>query len=103
MPKSLNETIEAVSEADLLLIEELAGYFFTPRKIALMVEMDAEQAVYLMGTEGNQVYNAFQKGRLQNEVNLRRSIIQLAKAGSSPAQTMAMDMFNKSKAEMLDR
>ena len=88
---------------ELALIEELASYFFTPREIAVMVELDPDEAVFLVSSEGNPFYTAFQKGRLQNEVNLRKAIIQLAKAGSSPAQTMSMDLLNKSKAKMLDR
>jgi hypothetical protein len=94
MPKSLNE----LTDEDLKLVEELASYFFTPREIAVMVEVDPEGIM-----DHVPFYNAFQKGRLQSEMELRKSIIKLARAGSSPAQTMSLDLLHKSKVKMLDR
>lgn len=99
MPKSLND----ITEEDLKLIEELASYFFTPREIAIMVEMDPDNVMDLMCAQGNEFYTAFQRGKLQSEMELRKSIIRLARAGSSPAQTMSLDLLNKSNAKMLDR
>jgi hypothetical protein len=98
MLKSLSD----INAQDLVLIEDLAGLFFTPKKIALMVEISATDMHVAMLNEESDIYIAFQKGRLQKEVDLRRSILKLANAGSSPAQTMSLDIFNKSKAEMLD-
>jgi hypothetical protein len=99
MQKSLLE----LTMEDLALIEELASYFFTPREIAIMVEINPDEAVIKAEAEGNKFYDAFQKGRLQSEMDLRKSIIKLAKSGSSPAQTMSLDLFTKSKIKMLDR
>lgn len=99
MPKSLND----ITNEDLRLIEELASYFFTPREIGVMVEIDPDDAISQVLAEGNDFYTAYQKGRLQSEMELRKSIIKLAKAGSSPAQTMSLDLLNKSNAKMLDR
>ena len=99
MQKYLND----LTQEDFILIEELASYFFTPREISVMVEMDPQTAVDLIFSGDNTFYNAFQKGRLQSEMELRKSIIKLARAGSSPAQTMSLDLLNKSKVKMLDR
>lgn len=88
---------------DLQLIEELASYFFTPREVAVMTEINPEEFLNELENEDSRIYQAFQKGRLQSEMELRKSIIKLARAGSSPAQTMALDLFNKSKIKMLDR
>lgn len=99
MLKFLND----LTPEDLAEVENLAGLFFSPREIAVMLELILPEILeQLDNSEGN-FYRAFQKGRLQNEVNLRKAIMQLARAGSSPAQTMAMDLLNKSKAKMLDR
>lgn len=92
MLKYLNSAIAD----NLMLIEELASYFFTPQEIALMIEANPDGIM-----DNEDFFRAFQKGRLQNEMELRKSIIKLAKAGSSPAQTMALDLLNKSKLKML--
>lgn len=99
MPKSLND----ITAEELAEVESLAGLFFSPREISVMMELDVEEIFLQLDTCDGRFYRAFQKGRLQNEVDLRKAIFQLARAGSSPAQTMAMDLLKKSKAKMLDR
>ena len=68
-----------------------------------MLEFPADVFAQECDNENSQYYIAFQGGRLQSEVDLRTGIIKLAKSGSSPAQTMALDLYNKSKLKMLDR
>lgn len=99
MQKSLND----ITPEELIEIENLSALFFTQREISTMLELDIKEIYEQFDQGAGNFYNAFQKGRLQNEVDLRKAIIQLAKAGSSPAQTMAMDLLNKSRAKMLDR
>lgn len=99
MQKSLVDT----NPEELAEVERLSALFFTPREISLMLELDIRQINDQLDQKEGNFYCAFLKGRLQNEVDLRKAILQLAKAGSSPAQTMAMDLLNKSKAKMLDR
>jgi hypothetical protein len=99
MLKSLND----ITAEELAEVERLAGLFFSPREIAVMLELHLPEILEQLDSNEGNFYRAFQKGRLQNEVDLRKAIMQLARAGSSPAQTMAMDILNKSKAKMLDR
>lgn len=99
MQKSLND----ITSEELAEVENLAGLFFSPREISVMMEFDADEINEHLDSRQGDFYRAFQKGRLQNEVDLRKAIMQLARAGSSPAQTMAMDLLNKSTAKMLDR
>lgn len=99
MQKSLND----ITSEELAEVERLAALYFTPREIALMLQVKFPEILIQFDNEHGEFYDAFQSGRLQSEVDLRKGILQLAKAGSSPAQTMAMDLFNKSKAKMLDR
>lgn len=99
MLKSLND----ITQEDLGQIEVLAGLFFTPAEIALMLEMKVQDMKDEMQDEESDIYRAFNCGRLQSEADLRKSIVKLAKSGSSPAQTMSPDLINKSKAKMLDR
>jgi hypothetical protein len=97
MPKSLSE----ISREDLVEITTLAELFFTPDEIALMLEIDRAVMIDQLENNDSEIYRAFQTGRLQSEMELRKSIVKLAKSGSSPAQTMAMDMLTKSKLKMM--
>lgn len=98
MLKSLND----ITDQDLKEVESLASLFFTPKEIALQLEIEEELILSAVDDPTTGIYRAFQCGRLQSEMELRKSIIKLAKSGSSPAQTMAMDLLMKSKIKMLD-
>jgi hypothetical protein len=91
-----------ITDSDLKEIQKLAGLFFTPKEIAVMLEMNPTAFYSACNVEGNDIYNAFTGGRLQGEVDLRESIMKMAKAGSSPAQTMALDMLKQSKLKLMD-
>jgi len=99
MQKSLAE----LTDKDFEDIKNMAELFFTPREIALMMEVSCEIFIDECANPDTKLFNAFQSGRLQSELDLRKSIIKLAKSGSSPAQTMAMDLLNKSTLKMLNR
>ena len=99
MPKSLAD----ITSEDIKEIENLAALFFTPKEIATMLEIRPEFMMNEMEYEDSSIYRAFHTGRLQSEMELRKSIVKLAKSGSSPAQTMALELLNKSKVKMLDR
>ena len=88
----------------LIQITELAALFFTPREVAMMLEIDIDQFVMECDlTPNGKGYIAFHSGRLQSEVDIRKSILKLAKSGSSPAQTMVLDILQKSKVKMIDK
>lgn len=100
MEKYLNEPTDELYED----IKKLSALFFTPREIAVMLEIKpVELFVMECELDTSKYYEAFFSGRLQSESDLRASVIKLAKSGSSPAQTMALEIFNKSKIKMLDR
>lgn len=100
MEKFLNEPEKELYED----IKRLSALFFTPREIAVMLEiMPVHKFILECESENSKFYEAFYSGRLQSEMDLRTSVIKLAKSGSSPAQTMALEMLNKSKIKMMDR
>lgn len=85
---------------ELTMVEEIASYFFTYQEIATMLELIPSEVEVSMKSSTGAFYEAFQRGRLQSEMELRKSIIKLARAGSSPAQTMVLDLLNKSRLKM---
>ncbi len=99
MRKSLND----ITTADLEEIKKFSGWFYTPREIAIILEIDVEFMIDACQEEGNQLHQAFYAGQLISESELRSSILKLAKSGSSPAQTMALEMLNNTKMKMFDR
>lgn len=85
-------------------LKELAALFFTPQEIAIMLGVDDYDAFRILClTPGTNEYNNFHAGRLEQDMLLRKSILTLARQGSSPAQTMAKNILDNSAAKMLDR
>ena len=85
-------------------ISELSALFFTPREVAIMLELNVDDFIFECEfAPDRNGYKAFHSGRLQSEVDLRKSIIKLAKSGSSPAQNLALDMLLKSRVKMIDK
>jgi hypothetical protein len=77
-------------------IEDYASSFFSPQEIAIIMDLNTPEFILLFTTEGA-VKNAYNKGRLIQEAKLRKVILELATKGSSPAQTLAMDIIKNSK------
>ncbi|MEP7111198.1 MAG: hypothetical protein ABI760_24595 [Ferruginibacter sp.] len=99
MLKSLTD----ISPDEFEEIKKLAALFYTPRDIAIILEIDIALFVEGCFEEGSPTWQYFNAGRLLSETELRAAIMKLAKAGSSPAQTMATQMLMNSKMKMLDR
>lgn len=91
------------SNDQLAKIRECAKLFFSPREIAIIMEFPVSVFLEDCHEEEHTAYKAFYAGRLESEMELRRSIIKLSQSGSSPAQTMAMDLLNKSQLKILDK
>lgn len=83
-------------------IKSMSAVFLTPKEIAIILEFDVVQFTNACNAEGSMIYQAFQSGRMKSEYELRQSILKLAKSGSSPAQTMALELLNDSKQKMID-
>ncbi len=83
-------------------VKKMAGLFFTPMEIALMLGYD-NKFVASCKIPGTDEYNAYQSGRLTQEMLVRESIISLAKQGSQPAQVMAKKIYDESEAKSKGR
>lgn len=77
-------------------IQEYASSFFSPQEIAIIMDLNTPEFILMFSAEGP-VKNAYNKGRLIQEAKLRKVILELAAKGSSPAQTLAMDIIKNSK------
>lgn len=66
-------------------IEELAALQFTTEEIAKIMEMGAKKLL-------SQFQSSIDRGRLMAEAEVRRSILKLAKQGSTPAQKQFIEL-----------
>ena len=99
MLNSLND----ITEDLLLQVKELAGCFFTEKQISDFLEIELDFFVKCMEDQDNKLCRAFFEGWMQAEFELRKCIMTLAKAGSSPAQTMASNILDRSKLKRINQ
>jgi len=90
-----------LNEEQLSLVEEMAGLFFPPEMIAINLELDEDDTARFIinvqiNTTSMPIVAAYYKGRLQSEIELRKSIKQSANNGSSPSQQMMLNFKRES-------
>lgn len=103
-----------LSEEQKEEIELLAGLWFPVEIIAVIMEIDVALFLRHYGYNEETIsqilhkYNAqselfktVERGRLKAEAEVRKSIFDMAKAGSSPAQSMAKEIIRESQIREL--
>lgn len=86
-----------VTNEILLEIEEMAGLFMSPKAIAIIIGVDEDDFRDELEDEDSSVYQHFYRGLYKAEAELRSAVMRLAKQGSSPAQTLALKLWEQSK------
>lgn len=81
----------------LLEIEEMAGLFMTPKAISIIIGIDEDNFRDALDDEDSLIYKHYYRGHYKAEAELRTAIMRLAKQGSSPAQTLALKLWQESK------
>ena len=79
----------------LNMLERLGATFFTIKEAAIVLQVpyiDLKNQIEDSNSEAHQVYH---KGKFQSELEMRESIIKMAKRGSNPAQKMLLDILQK--------
>lgn len=81
-----------LEESDLLEIEQYAALAFSPEQVEVIMG-------FAKGTvsEEKTAEDAFMRGFLKTEAEVWKSIIEHAKAGSSPAQTLAVKRIEQTR------
>ena len=92
-----------LSSAQLEESRKLAELQFTPAEIAMILGVNTKQYVLLCRTPDTPEHDRYHGGRLTTEIKLRKSIIDLALQGSSPAQTLVKKFLEERNAKYLDR
>ena len=92
--------IKEFTQEELNEIESLAYSAMKLAEIAAIVEVDATQFAQMALTRGNPVNSAYLKGKLRAIASVRKSIIDAAAAGSTPAQNTAFSLFEQHEADI---
>lgn len=83
-----------LSAEQLNMIEEMAYRLFPPVMIAINIEADELDFIEAINTPGETARNAYYKGLIRQQMELRDSIIKAAKNGSNPAQQQIISLSN---------
>lgn len=84
-----------LSPEQITEIEEYAACFFTPEEICIIMNLGQDTAMVQMAGD-TPFKQAYLKGRLVSEAELRKRILELAKNGSAPAQALALQIVSNS-------
>jgi len=79
------------SAEQLEKIKELASQLMRPEHIALLLEIDYEEFKRKIKHKGGDAYKAYESGKAETILELRKGEIQLAKLGSP----LAVDMVHR--------
>ena len=92
-----------LNDEQLTQVRELARHFFTPKEIAIYLQVDIPAFMDAVMDEADPVFLAYQGGVLQTKYDINKQVLQLANSGSSPAQLMALGMMKDAKMKEADR
>lgn len=86
---------------ELAEVENMASYFFNPEEIAIVLGKPPGDLEDELLDETTDAYRAYQRGKLKSKLELRKSILTLAKQGSGPAQTLALRLLDDLESQQL--
>jgi len=84
-----------LNSEELKELEALAGAFLNLDEAAVILQCDATKLKELVAMTDSPEHEHYERGRLLSEYETRKAIIDQAKAGSSPAQVLAMGLIKK--------
>lgn len=93
-----------MTDQELLIeITRLAQLAMSPKEIELILDLKRGQIyLNLSINNSNEFTNAYLKGKLLLQAELNKSILNLAKQGSGPAQTMAKKLIEEQMSKEVD-
>jgi len=91
-----------LTEEQLQLIGEYASNLMTWREIAILLGIPYKALLEEFLDEGSPATLSYQKGKTQTLLEIRRSIIGMAKKGSPQAEITAMSLIDHQKVNETD-
>ncbi len=81
-------------------ITRMAAAAFTPAEIGFALGIDKTTFYTWMQDDDHPASSAFYKGFYSSELTVRESVFQLARSGSSPAQTLAVKLIEETRKNL---
>jgi len=90
-----------MTEEELKTVEEFAELHFSIEQIAIFTGREPLELKVLFVKKDKDFYTSVMRGRLKSEYALRKTVLQDAKNGSSPAQAQFINIIKKTKMDDL--
>lgn len=71
----------------------LGKLLYSPTEVATVLGLDPDEVILELADTSGEFYRSYHKGYFETDAQLRNSILKLAIAGSSPAQSMVTRML----------
>lgn len=88
-----------IDEATEKALEDCGACLFTIRDTATIIGKSYHEMKKEMQNLQGEVYLAYMRGKLQNDMEVRKSIMSMAKAGSTQAHQLYMDLLRDLRLE----
>jgi len=86
-----------LSNEELTEISRMGAAAYTPNQVCFAMGFSKEEFGVQMKNEDSELCAAYYKGFYSSELVIRESVFQLARNGSSPAQTLALKNFDDTR------
>ena len=87
--------LKSLESLDLEQVKVLGSLNYTPKEIAVIMELDYDDVSQAMEDKNSEFYRHYMGGFYETDIKVRKSIFKLAEAGSSPAQTLAIKIIEQ--------
>jgi hypothetical protein len=78
-----------LNQKQLDLIEEYSGLFLNMEEISILLDVEYDSFRRTANNKKTDIYRAYMRGRTNAKLEIRRNVIDLAKAGSPQAEVLA--------------
>ena len=86
-----------ISKEDLDQVARMGAAAYTPQQVCFAMGFNKSDFELQMQNEDSELCAAYYKGFYSSELVIRESVFQLARNGSSPAQTLALKNFDDTR------
>ncbi len=81
-------------------VKRMGAAAYTPRQTAFALGMPPKEFVDLMRDDEHPATIAYYQGLYSSELAIRENAFTLARSGSSPAQTLALKIFDETRKQL---
>jgi len=83
-----------LTDDQLSMLEDMGSVFFTHKQCAIVLQVPIDVLQSEMLDDHSAAYQAYERGRLQTLLEVRKNAVAMARNGSSPAQNLIEKMLS---------